>query len=1518
MGTDLSHIGNVISTPAHVAGTPQQEQPSAPLAGEVLHDAPPPLERSLDTTREMATVPERDMPEAALARRNEETVETLAGRDLAASVARDDGEEARRAAARLEGRAATPQLNGLLEQARLCGKTCDSETGMDESDGRTTDGVSKRPAPEQAPGTPQTVDAGTVTNAVVSEAVTGVATEGSTPPEVPLAEPTGQDTPAPDAPVSSAKARESVPVDGPQDEAVVDESADIPLADRIRELDVPEELFVILRDFKPGPLGDQHMTIEQLRAHEARLAELLEAAPVGEEDTESYDAILKARLMETRIQLSNAIESRTHLEARIADLDRLLHDGTAGRTRSLDALADLTLAWRNGRQQTQAMERMAAGDPQVLQNAAEGLSLGIGVVGEDLEVLERTLVETAATLLGRFQSPEHPLAHDTLRDLARLSLHAGQRPEVVLDMVQQGMTWVTSTGHRDTLVRILAAGAAGTGTAEGLSDAAKRSETLRYVDMVFQGAYPEYADTALELKKLLLPGYEQEVDLQHQCTVASRHLLSLLIDGEGASGKSRTAALDRAYHGMATASARSFLLTPDLVGQLLKKVEIPDFNYHLAHVALLQKRAIDAGLFALSAEERRIPSDVGEWCRTLGLGERVAEYARRLQLDRGDARIDARCQRELQRACDHFVRGFRGQTELSRAGRLVLKNARLTGTAGAARREHSLYESSPEYLARVALDRHIVNLAGLIRPEERFSQDSAMALDGAAVDAAMARRADALYKSLLGGESPDDARRMVEGRARLQREFISDLQRFEAHAGTMRTLAYSTGEAVRLRAQADKDARQLKAMKQDRALIQATWPHRRAGRMAVCATVLAIESAYKDLSALPQSASEADRAALQRKLDGLLEKLHGVSPLTLGHSFRRRNDTPDLETVLQRMLPRARALQFFEGRIYVNGLPSTQARETLRHISQARSAISRLQKGIDRSMGVLSRQIGKDNVRQIQQMIVAGLYKVFVESQQPVSAFSLNDPETRRAVNDQLRTWGLPVEAGLTRQFIELTLASVTSGDGTLDERILRREAERTTLDFAGKENVRAMQQALRDEGRGRLDAWRQTRDFVNNTLLPDERRRAEGVRMLMRSASLPGSGFVYDRTRGMAMDTGAIFLPTARPGSLVNLIDLSHPLSVRLKLMHSNSLTVCNVGKGCYQVLLKGGMAASIGATMKLGIPGTGSKAVLGGSVGGKGEHGLALTFASEQDCEAFLNVFMRPDSGLHPGSAERPESSVLLAATQIRFVDGRTVSADVSAGLMLPLFQRALGHGVAASGSGTATLALGGEVTRQVEQNAWGETATFSVKGRASLSAGASAGLVHGTVMLGSRKAAAAGAMALDIEQRFKLATGPQGLLPSCCMETECPVGPLQGGLTQDVARLLLLPAGVRERMDADPVFAGAFEKLLGGLPPTARLTVHRELKPSVLETARGLFIKARMATDEAARDAALQEAHDLLASFDSYTPVRLSIKHVTPADIAKNWSPGLGAFQYARATSLARFGTGAPLSIPLPQAE
>lgn len=1451
MSQNISGLGN-ITTPLDSEKIASQKQRPEYTAQRMLRDAGPLMTKELDQAREMAVVPERDIPDDVLTRRNEETSETFTARELEDAVKREDSAAALSAAEKLEGKALTAQMQSLVKQAEL---------------------LSAAVSPAQK----QSVSA--------------------------LRD--GHDVSA-----QHASLGQSAPVD---DIKEVDADIDGPSEETLRELPMSEGLFTLLKDFQPGLLCSKALSLEEMQGYDDQLTTLISDC-LFNKGADPEQAVILLRLMETQIQLENSMESRRNLARVSAEIDALEARRNSPPLENLDTLADMAILYHFGKAQTRDMQDVAAGNPQSLQEAVNGAGAGTGIVGHDLEILENRLISAMAHELGRIQSAEPALDSDSLYSLARLSLTVGKKPELMLAHLQKGLSWAQSPEYKNDLIKVLTAGVADATTKAGLADAAKRREAMSYVDMAFQGAYPEYADDALELKKLLLPDYDEEVELQHQCTVASRHLMNILFAGEGPSGKTRTDALARAMHNELSASARSFVLTPKLVDALLKKVDIPEFNFHLAHVAVLQKRAAEAGLFPLTDAEKKTMTDAAAWCRHLHLGEKAAAYAGNLDRDLNDPALKARCLRELERACGYFVRGFRGQEALSEAGHIIRNQAAMTESLSSGRKERAIYSTSPEYMAHLALDRHIVNLTGLIRPEERFAEGASdMTLDGAAVDDAMRRQTEALYTAILGNESPNDARRKISEKTGKQRMFLDDLQCFEEHAQTMTTLAQNRHEAVRLRRQVFEDEAHIKAMTEDKGLLHFTWPHRRAGQMRNCRTVLEIEKLFQDLSALPED--DAGREDLEQRINNLLETLHGVSPFTLASSLRRRKETPTLEIVLEQMLPRARALQFFREEKEVDGRTTTEATETLNRIKKNREDMAELQKGIDKSLSAVFRQFGKGNIRRLQQTIAAALYKVFTESQQPVTTFSILDEDTKNAVYEQLSTWGVLVNIGLTRQLVKLTLASLTSANGTLREESLRHEAENTPLDFSGKEKSEQMKARLREQGYSRFSAWKTTRDFINNTLLSDDRRRAEGIHALMREASLPGSGFVYDRTHGLVVDTGVLYTPFSSPNSPVNFVNLSHPLSVRLGFMAKDSMVVNNIGNDCYQVMLKGSFAATLGATMKVALPLTPLTLVSKGSLSGEGENGLALTFKNRQDCETFLNAFMKPDSGLHNNSREKYDPSIWLSATQIRFINGRTVSGALTGGLRLSLFKLGVEEAFTVSGSAMLSATIAGDVTRQVDQNAAGETTTFGVKGKITLEASASPGLSHGIISADSPKTTLKKALTMDTEQRFKIETGPQGLMPSCRVESEYMIGPLKNAAVHDIARWLLLPATVRSRLSENPAFSDALEKLLRGLPPTARLTVHRTIRSDVLEKTRALFIKARMSGREKEREEALKEAHRLLASFDSYVPVRISIKNVAPSDIAKNWSPGLAAFQYARNASFSRIRTDAPLSIPLP---
>ena len=138
--------------------------------------------------------------------------------------------------------------------------------------------------------------------------------------------------------------------------------------------------------------------------------------------------------------------------------------------------------------------------------------------------------------------------------------------------------------------------------------------------------------------------------------------------------------------------------------------------------------------------------------------------------------------------------------------------------------------------------------------------------------------------------------------------------------------------------------------------------------------------------------------------------------------------------------------------------------------------------------------------------------------------------------------------------------------------------------------------------------------------------------------------------------------------------------------------------------------------------------------------------------------------------------------------------------------------------------------------------------------------------------------------------------------------------GGLSGELICHMFMPEDVEKKIHADPAFATAFDKLVTGLPPTARLSLKCSLKASVLAEVRELMARARGMGSEEERHAAQKKVSELLADTASYRPSRIVVRNASPQDISKNWSPGLLAFQIARERSFLRMSSQA-LEIQLP---
>ncbi len=1284
----------------------------------------------------------------------------------------------------------------------------------------------------------------------------------------------------------------------------------------VRKGEVSEDILRALLEFKTDLVNRRELTLEgfqqeirDLDAMMDRIDAQIQSQP-DSVDTSPLTAV-KTRLLEIRMQTQCAIQSRTHLNDRLTLIQEVMFS-EASPAEKLTRLSKLRPVWKMGLDQTAALARMENRTPESIHDLHLMFEGGVGIVNGDFQVFDEALTHSMRELMcHEFYSRGLTLPDgEVCAALLRHCLHEGDDPAGLVQALMGGTAWTSGTAHQDDVLKAFFA------MLRPLPASGDSGETvsrrMSAVDMLFQGAPREYADTALMLKKFCCPGQETLAELQHLCLMTGRDLLGTMLDGTK-HHSTRTGAVKS----LATASlsARSFLLTPELMKAVRRQTQLSPLavNYHLAHVAVLQMRALQAGVFPAAAESHSIMS-VQDWCRRLGLPADIADYAGALddsiRLDDPEAQPYLR---QLLGACAHFQRGLEGSLALSEAKQTVHEQAEALSPAFASQnKENAFYQVSGDFLAREALDRLLADLTGIIS-EDRFAHEQGFELDGDLIDDTMTARSQEFLRDVhahVAASSGTDIR-ALENDAKAQRAAIlRDIRALEQNSTQVKNLARTSREVIQFRRRIAADQNVLNAMKADLGLVRFSWPHQHTERQRVCAIVVEAEPLLRELDG---ELTPERRQQVEARLNDICQSLKDVDPYSLARK-NGHDEAPDLDMLRSVMLPRARALRFFKDKQSYEGIRMSEADLLTRRIKRNQASLMDTNAALNLTLDRFVKQMSTGSFVRMSKTVSAAVLKVFVDSGMDISRFNLHDREHQKAVSAQLERWGMKLPSSVHRSMVRLTAESLLNPDGTLRQDRLKTLAK-DELELSGKESLDARKAELRESGMSRFKAWRTARKEGALGLISSQRRRGEGVRQLMNEASLPGSGFLYSRSRGININTGMVYSPISTQNALINALNLSSPLSVRLSAMNTDSLMVSNLGPNGYQVLLKGGLSGSLGATFKIAVPGAAKLSIpVEGSAGVSGSTGLALTFASREDCEAFVKAFIDSESALH-GEADAPEAdpSVWLKASQIRFVHDKTVSGDVGISAMLSLFAAGIPKTpLVLTGSLTTKAAASGEVKQSVEENAHGQSITFSRKGRLTLSASLSVGVKKDTTLYTSPKAAAAKAFGLDVEQRFKLETGAQGIMPSSGMEYEFSTG----GLNSSQIKSLFLPKELRRKIDTDQTFAAAFDTLVSGLPPAAKLVMKCELKADVLARVRELLATSRGQKEEAVREEARKQASALLSSADSYRPARFVVKNVTPADIAHNWSPGLGAVQYARSTSFMRIRNGEPLTIELPE--
>lgn len=1335
---------------------------------------------------------------------------------------------------------------------------------------------------------------------------------------------------------SAGQTRQAVQVEAPQTEQDAVEktedakpnSAPVGQPDReyidiegrkVSEVEVDKAVFTLLKEYRNEIVNTERLTLEGLKTKQSHIKEILDSITEQKKhltETDDPDLLtpIELRLMETQGQVDRAITSRSHLNERMAEIAGIV-ESPASIEEKIEKLCNFESVWRLGQEQTRVLQGFLSGDINAVENLLPAFEAGIGMVNEDF----RDFSEGLSTALYRLFEEEFqsrsltPPTQEAFRALTAHCFRRGDSPASVVPALLGGTAWASSPEHQSTLLKIFFDELASPPPADE-GRAALLGQRMAYVDMIFQGASREFSDTALILKKMLCPGDEQLAELQHQSLMVGRALQEFVLEHQKNSSLQKKAVGHLANSSL---SARSYLLTPALVKAFqdttgLKK---EDFNYHMAHAAVLQMRAMQAGI--LPGAKEALDAEVTVWCTELGLDHATARYAAEL-----DARLTTISEggglwmRSLIGAGALFTRGLEGELAGARAGATVVKQARSSlPTFHAAEKTNAFYQTSGNYLAHEALDRTLADLTGII-DETRFARATGFEHNDELINANMRDRMTRLMDNMYARVREDSGVDLRQTEADLEAQrtaFLNDLRTMQNRSKAMQDLASSSRELVGLRQTLSENEALLAAMTADKKLVHLSWPHKHPERLRIAETVLEIEALRRDL----EQADEGARPRIESNIGHLLESLRDVDPFSLTRS-RNRDHIPDMDLLLGTMLPRARALHFFKARRTYDGIAMSEADLAMRNIRRCRGNIMENNRIHDRALKALVSRIGSTSIDTIRKTITAAVLKAFTESQQDFARFNLRSPAVQRQVKDQLDAWGLTLTSTLRSSLMRSTVESLINDDGTLREDKLKKLAG-DELTLSGKLSLDSMKQRLREEENySRFKAWRAGLHKEALGLIDDDRRRREGVRTLMAEAALPGSGFVYSRERGLNIDTGKKFSPIITKNTPLSVTNLASPLSVRLKAMAKDSLMVSNIGDGGYQVLLKGGMAASLGAMFKVELPN--AVLPLEGDLHAEKEKGIALTFTSREDCEAFLAAFLDKEAGIrnadkkHAGEAQNEKNydpDIWRRASQIRFVHGHSVSADLGVSAMFTLFGTTFGGSpVALSSSLTFKTKFSGGVTRSVEENALGQKITFSrsvgFSQIATIGTGATASETYVT-LTGLNKAKN---LSLAVRQDCTLVTGEKGIMPDTSMDYEFATG----GLSGELICHMFMPEDVEKKIHADPAFATAFDKLVTGLPPTARLSLKCSLKASVLAEVRELMARARGMGSEEERHAAQKKVSELLADTASYRPSRIVVRNASPQDISKNWSPGLLAFQIARERSFLRMSSQA-LEIQLP---
>ena len=1220
--------------------------------------------------------------------------------------------------------------------------------------------------------------------------------------------------------LDSAQALSEAPAADVVESTVAAEAGETPVLERS-----PETVEHLL-SANDGIIGDQTRTTAEMEKSVEALDKALEArasaeeAPVDDSPVVSTEACEDYALVTAARREDHTLGVRRVLDESLQKLDDALR--IADPEERLEELEGIGSRIQDSAIAESVAEVLASGSAEPQEQLAALLALRNSdhVLGSDLTKLQNRWEELVTNELrerlgtyGVAGDVKSAFSKEAVTALVHSASAAGVSPSQVFEAMLQG---VDMPGRSPSLSADLLKVLMSHLVSADHTTTAGRMETCRMIDMVFQGGYPERADSALVLKQALTGSHPEEASMQHSLLLAHQKLASQLLDAQPGKGLQQKAALERAS--MPGRSMRSFMLTPEIVSALVKaapKTEVNDVNFRIANLAVLEMEAVKAGVAPLNQDSAGRVQDARAWCESLGLDEGFAKYAGEVQaaLEAGGDEA-AKLMGRLTGAAADFGKGFEGEAGLLKTEGLIRRQAGRYD----AKHADNVFRNAPGYLAGKALNTLVANLSGLIFADDRLTNPAdGLAVDGEAIEGAMRARMALLQSGLEGREKLNAMR---TERDRFQKDLVQGVATFRKNADVLSRLARNADERMEFRSQKADIAARRAEHKANRNGIGFSWPHSRPERREAARTVLEFARLKAEVDRMPEGAERTE--ALER-LQGLREKLAGCDPVKLVSASSRCDRIPTDEVILKEMLPRAQALAYFDKR--VEGKSGSDANADMLKSVKASLRLDKLS-AQDWAMRIgFKFKMGRKNMKEIAAAASAAVLKVYVESNDAREAFSLRHADAAERVAGQLRVWGLdPTDAVLSP--------------------IIRREIDRMTL--------------------------------------PD-------------GASQPGGSVGISFERGFTADTAATYNPWSRPGR-ASSTNLLMPISARFSVMRNDSLAVTNKGDG-FEVLIKGGLAASIGASVALSLGH--ARVALGADGGSSSAKGVAFSFSSRADAERFLEAVMTPKSDLTNRKSENYDPSVWLNASDIRLVTERGVSGNVSAMALADLVP-ALGAGsvLAFAGGG---VKLAGGVERSQSINAHGEVNTYRQRGTVTVSASLLKADTAGLTVSGS----------IHYVKELQLVTNEGGVSPQTNCTTKLSVG---AGLNRlELFKHAFTAAEATEMARRDDQFAGRLQHFLGNLKPGSNVIVRRGLKPEVLKTVQNELIAARQGAP-ADRKAAIARVNDLLGRVDSYRPERLTVVDNEASKLSRTHSPGIAFMQALSRSTYNVTNIGGSLEIKL----